>query len=207
MVMRPSSLNCCGKRHWTTFPDSKSRLRVFLEVLTESRDFVGLRPPTSHLLCGISSACGLRHPIFSAGFRRPAASDIPSTPRAIQRQVRPKAAFCALGGTGKQAFRCPRTHKNAAPSGAAPAIGLHSAEKKGFEPLKQVYARLAHFECAAFVHSATSPGAKLQKIPCERNYLFIFSRMRLRRPWERLTTWVLSERSSHSRARSYWRII
>ena len=42
------------------------------------------------------------------------------------------------------------------------------AEKKGFEPLKQVYARLAHFECAAFVHSATSPGAKLQKKPRER---------------------------------------
>ena len=119
---------------------------------------------------GICPAEGGPHPFDSEskGFRRPAASDIPSTPRAIQWQVRPTAAFCVLGGIGKLAFQCLRTHKNAAPNGAAPASGLRSAEKKGFEPLKQVYARLAHFECAAFVHSATSPGAKIQKIPAAK---------------------------------------
>ena len=57
--------------------------------------------------------------------------------------------------------------------------------------------------------STTRPplrGTKVRKNSVLENYLPFFSRMRVRSWAERSTTWLRSERSSHSRARSYSRM-
>ncbi len=164
---------------------------------------------------------------MTKGFRRPTASDIPSTPRAIHGRMRGRATRLSRSAPPPSS---PRDFVGLRPPTSLPRLrrGLPKQKEKrtransvrfsfcfgGEEGIRTPETGLCPF--GAFRVRCLRPlghfsGGKITKNSqtkkIRRNYLFFFSRMRLRRPWERLTTWVLSERSSHSRARSYCRIM
>ena len=164
---------------------------------------------------GISSAYGLRHPFDSesnqwqdATLSRSASP--PSSPREFV-GIRPPTSLPRLRrGLPKQKEKRTRASSVRFSFCFGGEEGIRTPET-GLCPFGAFRVRclrpLGHFSGGKITKKSLRKKIRVIFLLPQGHYLLIFSRMRLRRPWERLTTWVLSERSSHSRARSYWRIM